>query len=277
MNKVKKEEELVGEYNSKIDKFNENGLTLLHLAIENSDLAKLKELIKNGANINIRAEYNYSPIEYACMNNKIKEAEILLENGVDIRNQDLLHIACSYGNTEMVKLLIQYGCDVNEVDIDGRVPAHWAIQENNLECLKILYDNGANFEIRSYKDSTILSYAVGEGNLEIVKYLLENGMTKYINDEVQPPLSLAVHWKYIDIIKLLLENNANVDIIDGLGNTVLIDSIINGNYEITKLLLQYRANIYIKSRSGQDAITLLKTKYEQIQEVLGLINRYNEI
>ena len=70
-----------------INELNEDGLTKLHVAIKNSDINRMKELIKQGADINIRAEYNYSPIEYACLNNKINEAKILLENGVDIKNK----------------------------------------------------------------------------------------------------------------------------------------------------------------------------------------------
>ena len=271
MKKVNTQEQLSGEYDNQINKFNKDGLTALHVAIKKSDITKIKELIEKGLYINIRAEYNYSPIEFACMNNKVAEAEILLENGVNIENQDLLHIVCSLGNIEMVKLLIKYGCNVNEIDFDGRVPAHLAIKENHLECLKILYSNNANFDIRSYKNSTILSYAVGEGKLEIVKYLLKIGMSKYINDKVQPPLSLAVHWKYINIIELLIENNADINLKDGLGNTPLIDTIINGNYQITKILLKHKANPYIKSKNGQNSVTLLKRKHKQIQELLKII------
>ena len=172
----------------------------------------------------------------------------------------------------MEKLLVKFGCDVNEVDIYGRTPAYWAIQENNLECLKILYENGANFEIRSYKNSTLLSYAVGEGNIEIVKYLLEVGLKKYINDNIQPPLLLAVHWLHMDVIKLLIENGADLNIKDELGNTPLIDSIENGNYEITSLLLQYGANMNIQNKDGEYANELIDKKFKQIQKLLKIEN-----
>lgn len=271
MKKINIQKQLFLGSNNKIDKFDENELTPLHIAIQKSDIIKIKKLIGEGIDINARLEYGSSPIEYACLNNKMLEAEILLKNGANVKNQDLLHIACLNGNIEMLKILIGYGCDVNEVDIDGRLPAHLAIQTNHLECLKILYQSNAKFDIRSYKNSTIFSYAVGEGNIEIVKYLLEIGMSKYINDEIKPPLCLAVHWNYIDIIKLLLENNADINIKDGLGNTPLIDTIINGNYDTTMILLEYKANPYIKEKNGQNAIMLLRKQHKQIKELLKIL------
>ncbi len=234
-----------------INELNEDGLTKLHVAIKNSDINRMKELIKQGADINIRAEYNYSPIEYACLNNNYEAVKILLYNKVETKGRGLLHIACLNGNTNIENLLIKNGCNVNEFDKYNRTPAYWAIQGGSLKCLKMLYENGANFKLRKCGDENLLYFAVGEGKIEIVKYLINIGMDKYINDIEFPLLILATNYNNKEMVKLLIKYNINVDLKDENGNTALINSVEQAKYEITEVLLENNANPYITNKERE--------------------------
>lgn len=251
-----------------INKFNNIGLTKLHIAIKNQDINMIKKLIEQGADINIRAEYNYTPIQYACLSNNYEAVKILLENNANILNEELLHIVCVLGNQRLLKLLIEYGCNVNELDKYGRTPAYWAVQEDNLTCLKILYEQGANFSIKGENEETLLYFATGEKNIVIVQYLLNIGMKNDINDINFPPLILATNYNDKDMVKLLLDNGANINLKDNFGNTALTNSIYYANYEITKLLLEYDIrNNKISSLERKNAVLLLKLQSEKITHI----------
>ncbi|CAM1293879.1 PPP1R13B (predicted) [Pycnogonum litorale] len=54
-----------------------------------------------------------------------------------------LHNAICAGHFEVVKFLVEYGCDVNAQDSDGWTPLHCAASCNNLPMVKFLVENGA--------------------------------------------------------------------------------------------------------------------------------------
>ena len=51
------------------------------------------------------------------------------------------------GNTEIMKLLIENGANVNLIDTAGETPLTYAIHCNNLEATNLLIENGANMNL----------------------------------------------------------------------------------------------------------------------------------
>lgn len=58
--------------------------------------------------------------------------------------ESALHLAVTSGNVEIVKILIEQGCDVNAQTIDGITPLFLAQRENNVEIIGFLLENGAS-------------------------------------------------------------------------------------------------------------------------------------
>lgn len=54
-----------------------------------------------------------------------------------------LHNAICAGHIEIVKFLVEFGCDVNAQDSDGWTPLHCAASCNNLTMVKFLVEHGA--------------------------------------------------------------------------------------------------------------------------------------
>ncbi|TMW39651.1 hypothetical protein DOY81_015269, partial [Sarcophaga bullata] len=54
-----------------------------------------------------------------------------------------LHNAICAGHIDIVKFLVEFGCDVNAQDSDGWTPLHCAASCNNLAMVKFLVENGA--------------------------------------------------------------------------------------------------------------------------------------
>jgi ankyrin repeat protein len=82
-------------------------------------------LIAQGADINVKDEYDRTPLHYHAQVNNVERVALLLERGADIEAQDKykntpLHFA-EY-NAEVAQLLIEKGADVNAKDDRGNTP-----------------------------------------------------------------------------------------------------------------------------------------------------------
>ncbi|KAH7257947.1 ankyrin repeat-containing domain protein [Fusarium tricinctum] len=86
-----------------------------------------------------------------------------------------LHIASAMGHLKVVKTLIAYGANVDEVDAAGYTPIHYATRNNHAEIVVLLLENGADIHSRDPEGCTPLFSASQRGNNEIVERLLKNG------------------------------------------------------------------------------------------------------
>ncbi|PIE46850.1 MAG: hypothetical protein CSA42_06150 [Gammaproteobacteria bacterium] len=101
-----------------------------------------------------------------------------------------------------------------------------------------------------------LDRAVANEDVIAIQYLLDggadingNGYKNFVQDcggnyEYSSPLMVAVSTQNIDIVKMLLERGADVNIIEGEGVTVLDIAKKKKNKHIVDLLLKYGAKTY---------------------------------
>lgn len=135
------------------------------------------------------------------------------------------------GDIEAVRHLIQSGCDVNEVDEDGRTPLMDAIL--NCDCSSAM-----------------------------VQLLLENGASVNVADKVQHWTSL--HFASRDgkpvLVSLLLKRGARVDAVDVYGNTPLLRALTahQNVAEVITLLLEAGANPHLRNKTGVSPLELAK-------------------
>lgn len=125
------------------------------------------------------------------------------------------------------------------------VPKDYDIKQH-IEAIKMLLDFGANINESNNCGSNPLHHAISSGEKEVVKLLLQKGAN--INPEYgfigQPTLHLAILHKDIELIKLLIENGADIHALDNFGQTPLHLTVANDeNIELTKLLVSHGADI----------------------------------
>lgn len=173
-----------------------------------------------------------------------------------------LQLACYEGNTEVVKILMSHGADVNYVQKNAVYsPLICAIigqSENDLEIVTYLIERGANVNYQCNVKRPVISWLIdsrniSENSLEILKCLIKAGADSKKNNYLLP----ACYWKHEDIIIYLIrECGYSVD-----GGKIVQQycrGINEFSFEIFELLMLHGADIYEKDATGKCAVDYLK-------------------
>lgn len=174
-----------------------------------------------------------------------------------------LFIACKKGNVEIVEYLVSM-CSANleqrglyEVQDDRSVhnvtPLWCASVAGKFRVVDVLVRYGADVNSMSDTGSTPVRSACFMTHLDIVKLLVNN------NADIQKPnfnggTCLINSVQSVELCEFLLRNGAEVNAQDIQCKTALHYAIQEHRFETTKLLLSYGANPYLESRYKDDAL-----------------------
>ena len=96
--------------------------------------------------------------------------------------------------------------------------------------------------------------AAEEGNNELIKELIDVGMNVNIKNNEWTALMIACERCHESVVRLLLENGANVNDKDNNEWTSLMVACVVGHENICHLLLDYGANVNDKNKNGYTAL-----------------------
>jgi len=119
--------------------------------------------------------------------------------------------------------------------------------------------------------------AVYKNDIDILQILLDFDLSdiNYQNEYDETALMYACSTNNLNIVKILLENDADINIQNIDGNTALIGSIANQHPSIVKLLLEYNPNLNIVGESQFTTYEIVEYYADSIdgQIILDLINK----
>ena len=131
-----------------VNEKDEHGNTALMLASEKGFAGMTGFLLSYGADVNARDTADNIPLYYACLSLKDKEniAHLLLDHGADARARNrigitVLHAACLYG-TSVALRLIRAGAGPETEDLEATTPYHIACSTGNTEVIRFLLERG---------------------------------------------------------------------------------------------------------------------------------------
>ena len=261
---------------------NNSGMTPLHLVCAEGELEIFKLLIRQrGCDINCRDRKGSSPLHLACHQGHSEIVQMLVsreECAVTCQDEDgdtPLHMACYTGDdhSEIVRILLEKGCDPNCKNNEGRTPLQIATTKGNANTLRAL--NYGNDHIPSGQHSNTLHMACKDGQSETVKRLLTRGDCNIncTDKDGNTPLHIACKRNNSDIVELLL-NSPNCDL--NVKNTVGIAPIhitsMEGQTDILTLLLK-KEDCKLNLKAGNDRTALHAACFFCELEVLKLLLR----
>jgi ankyrin repeat protein len=149
-----------------------------------------------------------------------------------------LEKAILQGDLVLAKSLIESGCNVNEIDKNGRTIIYDAIVKGDYEIVQLLCKANTNVNVKDIEERTPLHFTAIHNKLEIAKLLIEYGAIIDAQDKFgNTPLGNAVFYSkgYPDLIAFLREQGADPDLKNNydISPKELAESI--ANYDLSYL------------------------------------------
>ena len=160
-----------------------------------------------------------------------------------IRNEDV--------NT--VSLLLKFGMPP-EISVNSNKYTLFPFLHfsRSLQVSEIILNSGGGINTKEiFFGASSLHHAIARGDIEIASFLISNGAE--INDKTYSkhsysPLIYATDRKYFDIMKILIDNSADVNLGDVHGLVPLAYAVHRGYLEGIKLLIENGSNLNVNSR-----------------------------
>ena len=238
-------------------------------AAKMGDLARVNALLKQGANVHAQTIGGFTALMHAAAGGHPEMVKVLLDRGADTeargnyyKGETALMMAARRGHTEVVDLLIDNGAKVDTASKhSGSTPLMLAAYDGHLDTVKKLLDEDATVDARDKAGGTALMSAVSRGHWAVAKALLEGGADVNAEANEGTPLVFAggggrYDGGQLEVVELLLKNDANVNGSGKDGWTPLMRASRHNCPDVIAVLLKNGANIDAQNKKGETALIL---------------------
>lgn len=255
--------EIFTNYNNGEETVNSN--SIFFTAIENGDISKVRELLKNGTDVNSTNAEGWSALHLAVKANKPAIVKELLSNKKINMNPTLpvdsvftdsdtkwyadgqtpLLLAAYYGYSDIVTMLLSYGADILAKDsIDDAMAIHIASAKGYYRVVEAILE----------------SAAARNSKIDIVNVGDNTGTT---------PLMWAAMNNQVTVISILIRYKASVNMQDDDGWTPLHFAAASDSYRAVEILLNNGADANIADIDGKRAVNVTTDT-----DIEALLNKY---
>jgi ankyrin repeat protein len=205
--------------------YSDNKKELIFKAISAMDIYKVQSLITKETDLNFTDKKGRNPLFYALpgyTDNEVsrKLIYILIKNGVDINHRDfegntVLHEVCRRGFFKTVKFLVKLGANIKIKNNFGLSPVYFS---KNKKILDFMIKNKAKIESTNVNKSdnygnTPIFYAVKNNNINLVRMLINKGACiNVVNKDGNTPVHIAAIYGRYFPVKLLINRGAFINI-----------------------------------------------------------------
>ncbi|KAH8200508.1 hypothetical protein TruAng_005338 [Truncatella angustata] len=162
----------------------------------------------------------------------------------------------------MVEELLDRKANINAGQEEKEdTPLHLAAEEGHVGVMKKLILRGASLNAYSQYSGLVIHSAISSGNFDAVELLVHHGVSLSIDhDNLETPLEQAASLSDMSMLEYLMENENDYQ-------SALDEAAGEGNWEITKVLLEKRANlscdnIFYKAATTTDDLEVLEALWE---------------
>ncbi|XP_048662389.1 ankyrin repeat domain-containing protein 29 isoform X5 [Marmota marmota marmota] len=282
-----------------------HGTTLLMVASYAGHIDCVRELVLQGADINLQRESGTTALFFAAQQGHNDVVRFLFGFGAstECRTKDggtALLAASQYGHMQVVETLLKHGANIHDQLYDGATALFLAAQGGYLDVIRLLLSSGAKVNQPRQDGTAPLWIASQMGHSEVVRVMLLRGAdrdaTRNQENKVEvkvhvggnfdgamnsgrsgepqnlagPPdgttaLLKAANKGYNDVIEELLKFSPTLGILKN-GTSALHAAVLSGNIKTVALLLEAGADPALRNKANELPAEL--TKNERILRLL---------
>lgn len=187
-----------------------------------------------------------------------------------------LRAAAAAGDADAVGRLVRAGAPLDEQDDSGRTALLEAVEGDHVDVARALLDAGASVNVQAANRDTPWLQAGALGRLEILRLMLPKGPDLTIRNRFGGnALIPACERAHVETVRFLLaESGIDVDHVNDLGWTCLLEAVILGDggpphQEVVRLVLAAGARVDLADRDGVTPLAHARSRGQR--EVVALL------
>ncbi|XP_056624239.1 ankyrin repeat and EF-hand domain-containing protein 1 isoform X2 [Triplophysa dalaica] len=140
----------------------------IHSCVRSGDQDSLSLAFIKNVPVDVTDEFSITPLMTACSSGNYQIAKFLIELGANVKaadqvNQTPLHYACHEGHVDIIRMLVESGATVDSVSTIGETPLMRAIKYCRFSCVEYLIRSGANVMAQNKQEQNCLDIARNYG------------------------------------------------------------------------------------------------------------------
>lgn len=238
----------------------ENGDTALHIAACKNNESMILFLLDMGANPNMVDQQGRTAVMRAAEYGHVQSLQVLAEANSDMTVRDkegkgilFYCLLSTKRHTASLKVALEYGANVNNVNNDGQPLLATAAETGLEEFVDQLLHAGADPDSKNLKSSFSSLHAAAEsGSVECVRSILEAGANVDVVDQKNIHAAhLAATKGHYEVIRVLASYGADLGKVDADGNMPMHCAAAKGFGQICKFLGQRGCPSMKKNNEGK--------------------------
>ncbi len=170
---------------------------------------------------------------------------------------DNLYSAVENHNLKSAEKALSCGADVNAF-INNATCLHFAVEENTPKMIDLLLNHGANVCLTDHLGRTPLFLAAVRGLSEVLPKLAKSNPAalEIATNNGNTPLSIAASYNFTQVVQVLVQLGANVNVTDKFRQTPLMFATYYNNRTMIDNLINAGADLNAKNKNNKTAFMI---------------------